>query len=111
MAQIEGDGPSSNIFRLLWSKEGSHSEKAQITIPETVIFANGTPTIWYFTSIDGQILKKMHKNITFDNICKKFTSQAEDDEIVAYFITTDTARVDDRLLLLHNKGTTAEVPS
>jgi len=103
MAYIEGDGPRANLYHLLWQKEGPYVEKSSIRIPDTLIFLHGMPTMWYFTSSEGKILKKRSQNLTYDNIIQKFTSWHSEDEIVASFISTEPVKLEDKLLSFYKR--------
>lgn len=46
------------VYHLLWQADEHSGTKAGIRIPETVVFKEGDPYIWYFT-LSGEVA--MHK--------------------------------------------------
>ena len=75
-----------NIFHLLWIKDVMYKNLAQINIPDTVIFKNEQPSFWYFTSKNGEILRKSKKNMTNEAIQKHFLKGVKESGIVAYYM-------------------------
>lgn len=55
-------------------------------MPDTVIFKYEQPSFWYFTSKNGEILRKSKKNLNTESIEKRFLHKVSDSGIVAYFI-------------------------
>lgn len=56
--QLAGDGYIENLFHLLWTKDPMFHSKCNINLPHTVIYRYDSPAHWYFTSKQGEILKK-----------------------------------------------------
>lgn len=80
------DGYVENIFHLLWTKEVIFTNLAQVSIPDTIIFKYQQPVFWYFTSKNGEILRKSKKKLTIRNIEESFLKHPSDTGIVAYYI-------------------------
>ena len=63
------DGFVENIFHLLWTKGGHvYKNLTQINLPDTIIFKFEQPQFWYFTSKNGEILKKSKKSLNIQTI-------------------------------------------
>ena len=101
MTYLEGDGPKPEIYHLLWKNDSLYQEINHFNIPDTIIFAKGVPTVWYFNSLEGKILRKKAENITMENIIKRFTSKHSQDTIVAYFISMNIQDIQERFLTRH----------
>ncbi len=53
------NGIVENIYYYMWYKDDSIKEESfKVCIPDTIIFKNGMPQVWYFTSSTGEILMK-----------------------------------------------------
>uniref|UniRef100_A0A6U2PKG9 Uncharacterized protein n=1 Tax=Leptocylindrus danicus TaxID=163516 RepID=A0A6U2PKG9_9STRA len=93
MAQsLHGDGISINLFHSLWTKGVNKKCGPSINIPDTVVFQFGHASQWYFTGVDGAILRKRKQNLQNDRIEAAFTKRAAGDyDILAYFISSDAS--------------------
>ena len=58
----------------------------QINLPDTVIFKYERPSVWYFTSKNGEILRKSKKNLNVQTIEDSFLRNVSESGIVAYYI-------------------------
>jgi len=86
---IEGDGVCTAFFDCLWRNAKGENEDIPIYIPDTVIVESGRLLHWYFTGVQGTILRKKFANTTSDEIEKVFIKKTSaDSQIVAYFIET-----------------------
>eukprot|EP00590_Aulacoseira_subarctica_P008390 CAMPEP_0172414782 /NCGR_PEP_ID=MMETSP1064-20121228/1402_1 /TAXON_ID=202472 /ORGANISM="Aulacoseira subarctica , Strain CCAP 1002/5" /LENGTH=638 /DNA_ID=CAMNT_0013151603 /DNA_START=225 /DNA_END=2144 /DNA_ORIENTATION=- len=92
MDKLNGDGIGVSLFHALWSKTGTDAKPSLFRIPDTVIFQLGQPSHWYFTGIDGIILRKRKQNLTVERIEKELAKQEcpAESNVIAYFIETTT---------------------
>lgn len=85
------------FYLLLWLHGGggeeqptNQTERLKVTIPHTVFIKYGNPSVWYFTSKSGVILRKAESNLTFGNIFKEFSNvKPKNKEICANLYSFD----------------------
>lgn len=92
-------GLNISLYRCLWHKNHGR-DKPYVNIPHSIVFRLGQPVAWYFSALDGRLLRKkadklkIHK--IFEEILRVY-SQASGvsasvkrkiakREVVAYFI-------------------------
>ena len=51
-----------HVLHSLWQK------KAAIRIPDTILFENGQPSLWFFTAKNGEVKRKNSSNVTLASI-------------------------------------------
>ena len=83
---LEGNGISEAFFNLLWSKDELNFGPI-VNIPDTVVFKDGLPISWYFTSLDGRIKRKKREKLDSRAIEESFTTRALGYDILATFIS------------------------
>lgn len=89
---LNGDGINNHLFHSLWKKNTNKKCGPSINIPDTVVFQFGHASQWYFTGVDGTILRKRKQNLQNDRIEEAFIKRIfTNDEIVAYFISSDSS--------------------
>lgn len=84
---LEGDGPTDELYFLLWSKNPTASRRGPaVFMPDTVIYKCGSPCAWYFTSASSPaVLRKNKHNLTSARIEEAFTKQAGTDIVAAWW--------------------------
>lgn len=65
------------------------NETVSINIPHTIIFKYGHPSIWYFNSKTGKILRKKEASMAYENIYKEFRKQKSDVNAAAVVYSID----------------------
>ena len=65
------------LFYHLWTKNTPVPPSFNFKIADTVVLRNGVPSVWYFTSKDGYILKKDAKNVRIAKINKSFIKRCD----------------------------------
>ncbi|CAK88555.1 unnamed protein product (macronuclear) [Paramecium tetraurelia] len=82
------NGVAYNIYHFLWFKDESLlKESFQIRIPDTLIYKNGVPQVWYFTSKEGEIMTKKSEARKSENLIKHFCSgDKPNGQVIAYYI-------------------------
>ena len=58
----------SNVYHSLWRKNSDGCSCPDVRVPDTIIFENGHPSVWYFTAADGQVKRKNSSNVTLGKI-------------------------------------------
>ncbi|KAG2424059.1 hypothetical protein HYH02_015240 [Chlamydomonas schloesseri] len=56
------DGIVVGLYHYLWLKDGKGRPCPEVNIPHTIIYANGRPVVWYFTSGKDRCIKRKHKS-------------------------------------------------
>eukprot|EP00198_Chlamydomonas_reinhardtii_P010086 XP_001699423.1 predicted protein [Chlamydomonas reinhardtii] len=56
------DGIVVGLYHFLWLKDGKGRPCPEVNIPHTIIYANGRPVVWYFTSGKDRCIKRKHKS-------------------------------------------------
>jgi len=69
--ELEKDGISGAIYHLLWIKNETFSEKLQLNIPDTLMYFNGKPIFWYYSTSEG-LRKRKKENVTNSCIYEYF---------------------------------------
>lgn len=69
--ELEKDGVSGALYHLLWIKNEAFSEKLQLNIPDTVIYFNGKPIFWYYSTSEG-LKKRKKEKVANSNILAYF---------------------------------------
>jgi len=62
------DNEASWLLYNLWLKTGPSPPKFPFAIADTIVYSNGHPETWYFTSKEGFILKKNKENVNAKTI-------------------------------------------
>ena len=83
---LEGSGISEAFFNLLWSKDELNFGPI-VNIPDTIVFKDGLPINWYFTSLDGRIKRKKREKLESRFIEESFTIRTLGYDILATFIS------------------------
>eukprot|EP00347_Sterkiella_histriomuscorum_P005026 403358185 len=84
--QLSGDGIVENLYHLLWTKDSMFHKKAKIPIPHTIIYKFEQPAHWYFTSKQGELMKRRGQNLSVKEIENEFLKKMSKSGIVAYYI-------------------------
>ena len=85
--QIDEDALYDLLYHILWCKESMYEEADfRIMLPDTVIFRNGKPYVWYFSNKEGKVLRKKELTLNLENIKKSFLKKKGKYGIVAYYI-------------------------
>ncbi|CDW89275.1 UNKNOWN [Stylonychia lemnae] len=84
--QLTGDGIVDNLYHLLWTKDTMFHKKAKIPIPHTIIYKFEQPAHWYFTSKQGELMKRRGQNLGAKEIEQVFLKKISKSGIVAYYI-------------------------
>ena len=88
---LDGDqGLVPNVFHHLWRKNASGQSCPNVVIPDTIIFRLNRPSVWYFTSKSGGILRKTNTTLTDqDAILRTFAARSSSSkcEACAVFIS------------------------
>ena len=64
-------------------------KKANVVIPDTVVYKHGYPSAWYFTStVDATIKRKRNENLNPDALIESFEDLDDPQRVVAYFVNT-----------------------
>jgi hypothetical protein len=71
------------LFYQLWTKADARPTIFSFVIPDTVIYKNGEPKVWYFNNKDGSILKKNFQNVTNRKLYKTLVKQSAIDSAVS----------------------------
>eukprot|EP00933_Yihiella_yeosuensis_P046653 TRINITY_DN4222_c0_g2_i1.p1 TRINITY_DN4222_c0_g2~~TRINITY_DN4222_c0_g2_i1.p1 ORF type:complete len:901 (+),score=165.03 TRINITY_DN4222_c0_g2_i1:128-2830(+) len=87
---LEGDGVNSRLFELLWKRDLLSDTSISLRIPDTIIYKYNAPSLWYFTSVDGTIKRKMKAKLNEDYIYREFLKKLSPSGIAAYYVTTAT---------------------
>lgn len=83
---LEGDGPTDELYFLLWSKNPATRRGPAVFVPDTVIYKCGSPCAWYFTSASSPaLLRKNKHNLTSARIEEAFAKQAGTDVVAAWW--------------------------
>lgn len=83
---LESEGISEEFFTLLWSKD-EFNFGPNISIPDTIIYKQGSPTCWYFTTLAGTIKRKNRQNLVSSRIEEALTSHVLGYDVLATFIS------------------------
>jgi|TARA_B110000208_G_scaffold187606_1_gene245882 hypothetical protein len=84
---LNGLGVITNLYEYLWSRDELDA-RPQVTIPDTVLYRNGKPKRWYFTSTNGEVKRKNGTNVTVLKVEEEFTKKAFGCDVIATFIRT-----------------------
>ena len=84
--QLSGDGILENLYHLLWMKDTMFHKKAKIPLPHTVIYKFEQPAHWYFTSKQGELMKRHGDNLGVKDIERAFLKKVSKSGIVAYYM-------------------------
>jgi hypothetical protein len=87
---LESDGLSLTLFSYL-AKATRKLEAARVFLPPTVIFEQGFPSAWYFSSPEMEVKKKNDRDMVLQDIWTEFSAvppQHADCDIVAVFLTS-----------------------
>ena len=89
---LHGDGINPSLFRAIWTKSKNSALCKDFYVADTIVFLLGQPIHWYFTGIDGSILRKRKQNLVIERIEESFLKKGDhlDDDISASFLSTDT---------------------
>ncbi|CAD8143110.1 unnamed protein product [Paramecium octaurelia] len=69
------NGIAESIYHYIWLKDDSLiKESFQLRLPDTIIFKNGMPQVWYFTNQQGEILMKKNDCRKPENIINYFSN-------------------------------------
>jgi hypothetical protein len=71
-----------DLYNLLWTMKSKESYFSFL-IPDTILFIEDKPVIWFFNSKSGGIRRKLKDKLTNDHIIKKFTKKKS--EIIGYY--------------------------
>ncbi|KAG2497719.1 hypothetical protein HYH03_004455 [Edaphochlamys debaryana] len=52
------DGIVVGLYHYLWMKDGKGRACPEVNIPHTIVFINGRPAVWYFTSVKERCIKR-----------------------------------------------------
>lgn len=85
MVLLEGDGIVESLFHMIWRKDTDSKQELLINLPDTILFRNRQPSIWYFSTKKGIILKKSSKNMLLDVIEKEFLRRKNPSGVVASY--------------------------
>merc|ERR1719440_366086 len=83
---LEGDGVGDRLFELLWKRDLFSDSALALRIPDTVIFRYSTPSVWYFTSVDGTIKKKTKAKVTAERIFEEFLKRTSPSGILGSYV-------------------------
>ena len=98
---VERDGLVENIYELLRCASSSRDNPrfTSLRLPDTVIIRNGLIYRWYFTSKNGNVLRKnrsrLHRAEVRDALLAKGAKNRS--KIVAVYLTSTSARIKPRL--------------
>lgn len=87
--ELEKDGVSGALYHLLWIKNEAFSEELQLNIPDTLIFYNGQPLFWYYSTKSG-IKKRKKEKLTSEYILEHFRKIDANIGISATFLYNET---------------------
>jgi hypothetical protein len=48
------------------------TENVSVNLPHTVIFRRGCPLYWYFSDVQGRVMRRKKTNLTTDEVYKGF---------------------------------------
>lgn len=88
MVLLEGDGLIEDLYHLLWRKDSPYYQDGvlRVNLPHTVIYKNKKPSVWYFTSIKGDIMRKKFSKLVPEIIQEEFMKNMSKTGIVASYI-------------------------
>ncbi|GFR40461.1 hypothetical protein Agub_g1019 [Astrephomene gubernaculifera] len=55
------DGIVVGLYHYLWMKDGKGRPCPEVNVPHTIVFTNGKPTVWYFTSGKEHCIKRKNR--------------------------------------------------
>jgi len=67
-------------------------------IADTVIYRQGRPHAWFFSSKDGKVKKKKKSNLSNDSIITAFSKQKQTDAPIAYVYSYGDRGIEKELL-------------
>ena len=75
------------LYFHLWKKNPVNNRSCQsILIPDTIIYRWAQPYFWYFTTKDGQILRKTKERIPIQSIEEAFSKSSKQNDIQAEYM-------------------------
>ncbi|KRX00119.1 hypothetical protein PPERSA_07226 [Pseudocohnilembus persalinus] len=85
------------LFFHLWKKnpEKNNSSCPGIFIPDTIIYRWGKPFFWYFTTRDGQILRKTKERIFVENFEEIFNLNNASSDLIGMSLTSSEVQEKD----------------
>jgi hypothetical protein len=95
----------SNVYHSLWRKNSDGCSCPDVRVPDTIIFENGHPSVWYFTAADGQVKRKNSSNVTLGKIELALTKRTVPGGAVATVMHFARGGVDD--FVIEHLGRTA----
>lgn len=67
-------------------KDSMFHKKAKVNVPHTILYKFEQPAHWYFTSKQGELMKRRGENMSTSEIEKVFLKKVSKSGIVAYYI-------------------------
>ncbi|CAD8138952.1 unnamed protein product [Paramecium pentaurelia] len=91
------NGIAESIYHYIWLKDDSLiKESFQLRLPDTILFKNGMPQVWYFTNQSGEILMKKNDCRKPENIINHFCNNSKQNgQVIAYYIYNSKYNVQD----------------
>ena len=75
------------IFHSLCSQKSSHdNESLSLFLPDTVIFRNGKPLVWYYSDSNGTLKQTKITELGINNILNRFLENKPACDVVACLI-------------------------
>ncbi|KAG1661032.1 hypothetical protein FOA52_005347 [Chlamydomonas sp. UWO 241] len=83
------DGVVLGLYHQLWKKNDKGQSCSSVLLPHTIVYTNSTAAAWYFSSKDGQLVRKHSANMTGPLMAEAFMSARDERMPLCAWFTGD----------------------